>query len=189
MISHIRGAVLEVSDKYAIIDVSGIGYKLFCTNDTLSETKSGKTISLWTHLIVREDVMDLYGFTNKKDLNVFELLISISGIGPKTALNILNLISADSLINAIKAGSTSKLVKVSGIGRKTAEKIALELGDKLGSIQTTGKENSMSSDSDVIEALKALGYDTDDARNALKKIDKDITDTGAKVKAALKFLN
>jgi Holliday junction DNA helicase RuvA len=145
---------------------------------------------LFTHLAVREDALDLYGFTNKKDRNLFELLISISGIGPKTALNILSLIMSEMLIKAIRNGSTSQLVKISGIGRKTAEKILIELKDKLGGVHIDEEsELNVNSDIDTIEALKALGYSAEEAREALRDIDKEITDTGKKVKAALKILS
>jgi Holliday junction DNA helicase RuvA len=146
-------------------------------------------------MVVRDDAMDLYGFTSKKDKDFFELLISVSSIGPKSAINILGLVHSDTLASAIRSGSTSHLVKVSGIGRKTAEKIVLELKDKIGSIGSTdsgsnvGFTAAMSSDMDAIEALKALGYDADEAREALQKIDKKIEDTGQKVKAALKMLS
>jgi len=191
MISLLRGHVLEVGARYAVVDVNNVGYKVFVTDDALHSLKLNSKTTLWTHLAVREDSQDLYGFLAKKDRDFFELLITVSGIGPKSALNILSLIASDTLANAIRTGSTVHLVKVSGIGRKTAEKIVLELKDKLSSF--TGDHGmrmmaEMSSDADVIEALKALGYNADEAREALKKIDKKITDTGAKVKAALKTL-
>jgi Holliday junction DNA helicase RuvA len=142
-----------------------------------------------TYLAVREDALDLYGFTSKKDKEFFELLIGISGIGPKSALNILSLVSAEALETSIRTGSVAHLVKVSGIGKKTAEKIVLELKDKLGSIAGgAGFTAGMSSDVDAIEALKALGYDADEAREAMKKVGRDVLDIGAKVKAALKEL-
>ena len=132
--------------------------------------------------------------TTKKEKDFFELLISVSSIGPKSALNIMGMVSSDMLANAIRSGSTAHLVKVSGIGRKTAEKIVMELKDKIGSFGGKGGDQdsefsaAMSSDMDAIEALKALGYEAYEAREALKKIDKKIEDTGAKVKAGLKML-
>jgi Holliday junction DNA helicase RuvA len=105
------------------------------------------------------------------------------------ALGVLSAVSSDTLSNAIRSGSTAHLVKVSGIGRKTAEKIVLELKDKLGVISGENYADEMLSDIDAIEALKALGYDASEAREALKKVSKDITDTGDKIKAVLKFLN
>ncbi len=179
-----------MTDKYVVVDVGGLGYKVFVTADTLHSLKVGNETFLSTYLAVREDALDLYGFTSKKEKDFFELLLTISGIGPKSALNILSLVSSDTLVSAIRSGSTAHLVKVSGIGRKTAEKIVLELRDKLGGMAMTEDMSiGMSSDADAIEALKALGYDGDDAREALKKIDKEISDTAKKVRAALKLLS
>lgn len=189
MISFLRGKVLETATRSAVLEVNSIGYKIFVTDDALHSLKPGKEVAFWTHLAVREDAQDLYGFLAKKDRDFFELLITVSGIGPKSALNILSLIASDTLAGAIRTGSTAHLVKVSGIGRKTAEKIVLELKDKLAGYGSKETSAEMLSDADVIEALKALGYDTDDAREALKNIDKKISDTGMKVKAALKLLN
>ncbi len=191
MIASLRGQVTEITNKYIVVDIGGLGYKVFVTADSLHQLKAGTEARLWTHLAVREDALDLYGFVSKKEKDFFSLLITVSGIGPKSALNILSLVSSDTLAGAIRSGSTSHLVKVSGIGRKTAEKIVLDLKDKLGGIQVEDSADiraGMSSDADAIEALKALGYEADDAREALKKIDKEITDTGKKVRAALKVL-
>lgn len=192
MISSINGRVIETDDKYVVVDINGLGYKVFVTADTLHSLKVGSEANLFTHLAVREGALDLYGFVHKKEKYFFELLISVSGIGPKSALNILSLVSADTLVSAIRSGSIAHLVKVSGIGRKTAEKIVLELKDKLGGIQNEESAEiraDMSSDADAIEALKALGYEANEARDALKSIDKDVKDTSKKVKAALKLLS
>jgi Holliday junction DNA helicase RuvA len=200
MIAKLTGVVSDIGTRYAVIDVGDIGYKVFVTDDTLHGLKKGGEASLLTYLAVRENSLDLYGFIAKKDKEFFELLIGVSGIGPKSALNILSLVSVDTLASSIRTGSVAHLVKVSGIGKKTAEKILLELKDKLGGIESRGEFTAgMSSDIDAIEALKALGYDADEAREALKKVSlsaamsaeqtgKDILDTGAKVKAALKQL-
>lgn len=191
MIAKLTGTVSDVGIRHVVVDVGGVGYKVFVTDDTHHLLKKGDRASLLTYLAVREDAMDLYGFTTKKDKEFFELLIGVSGIGPKSALNILSLVSADILASSIRTGSVAHLVKVSGLGKKTAEKIVLELKDKLGKV--SGEMSSeftagMSSDMDAIEALKALGYDADDAREALKKVGKNVSDIGAKVKAALKEL-
>lgn len=188
MISFIRGKVSETNERTVIVDTGALGYKVFVTDDTANGLKVGQEKVFWTHHAVREDVEDLYGFLEKKDRDFFELLITVSGIGPKSALNILSLVAAETLASSIKTGSVAHLVKVSGIGRKTAEKIVLELKDKLGGFE--GRENTnMSGDADALEALRALGYDLDEAREALKKLDRSITDPGAKVKAALKVLS
>jgi holliday junction DNA helicase RuvA len=192
MISLLRGPIVERADKYVVIDVGGIGYKAYVTDDTLHTLSKNTEATLWTYLAVRETALDLYGFISQKERGFFELLISISGIGPKSALGILSLVDADTLARAIRSGSTSHLVKVSGIGKKTAEKIVLELKDKLGGIVDAGDvdlRTEMSSDADTISALVALGYEAGEARDALKKIDAGLTDTGAKVKAVLKMLS
>jgi Holliday junction DNA helicase RuvA len=189
MIASLHGIVTHTDARHIILEVNNIGYKVFVTADTLHTMKIGADVSLFTYLAVRENALDLYGFSNEKERNFFELLISISGIGPKGAVNILSAVSSDTLVNAIQTGSTSHLVKVSGIGRKTAEKIVLELKDKLGALASEDSSIGFSSDADALEALKMLGYDTNEARESLKKIDKSITDTGAKVKAALKVLS
>ena len=189
MIASIQGTILECGERFVVIDSAGLGYKVYVTDDTLHTLTVGDTISLRTHLVVREDALDLYGFTHPSEKRLFELLISVSGIGPKSALNILSLVTRETLIHAIQSGTTAHLTKVSGIGKKTAEKIILELKDKISAFSDTGDARGMSTDIDAIEALRALGYDATEAREALKAISKDITDTGAKIKAALKMLN
>lgn len=189
MIASLKGIITHIDEKSLVLDVNNVGYKVYVTSDTLHTTKVGANQSLFTYLAVRENALDLYGFSNEKERSMFELLISISGIGPKGAINVLSAVPVDTLSHAIQTGSTGHLVKVSGIGRKTAEKIVLELKDKLGSLLGTEDNQTLSGDSDTIEALKMLGYSTEEARESLKKIDKNITDTGDKVKAALKVLN
>ena len=197
MIASLRGQISELGNRYAIIEIGdesrgAIGYKVFLTDDSIHSLKVGQEARLSIYNVIREDANDLYGFISKKERDFFELLISISGIGPKSALNILSLVSSDTLVSAIRSGSTSHLVKVSGIGRKTAEKIVLELKDKLAPFAHNHGETEysaeISSDMDAVEALKALGFSADESREALKKVDKSITATGAKVKAALKVL-
>lgn len=189
MIASLKGTITHIDEKSLILEVNNIGYKVYVTSDTLHTANVGKNQSLFTYLAVRENALDLYGFTNEKERSTFELLISVSGIGPKGAINVLSAVPVDTLSHAIQTGSTAHLVKVSGIGKKTAEKIVLELKDRLGSLLGSHESFGLSGDSDTIEALKMLGYSTEEARESLKKIDKTITDTGEKVKAALKVLN
>jgi Holliday junction DNA helicase RuvA len=188
MISHLRGGILTVTEKYVLVDVSGVGYRVFCTSDFLAEL-SGKTeVALHTYLAVREDALDLYGFPNEDDLGFFELLISVSGIGPKSALGILGITSTDALRRAIATGDTSYLTKVSGIGRKTAEKIVLELRDKLVAHANADGKHSLRAESDAVLALQSLGYSQAEARDALKHVPSEVTDTNARIKEALKIL-
>jgi Holliday junction DNA helicase RuvA len=184
MISYIKGTVIYIDLKYLVLEVNGIGYKIYTTTEYLS-TSIGTELSFWIHMVVREDAQDLYGFPTREGVNFFELLITISGIGPKSALGILNAASVETIQSAIQSGDTSHLTKVSGIGKKNAEKIVLELKDKIETIEGLKHNN----DSDALEALHSLGYSHQEAREALKKLDKSITDTGAKVKAALKILS
>lgn len=188
MISYLRGKILSLSLKHAIIDVGGIGYKVACTNDLLSELANKEEASLYTYLAVREDALDLYGFAQSEELDFFEMLITVSGIGPKGALGILGVSSIDVLKRAIATGDTSYLTKVSGIGRKTAEKIVLELRDKLMAHSSSSDKHSLRAESDTLAALQSLGYSQAEAREALKNISPEITDTSARVKEALKLL-
>jgi len=185
MISQLTGKISYKGENYIIINVSGVGYKVFVSNDTLITAK--EDISLWTHLAVRENSLDLFGFLTKEDLDFFELLISISGIGPKTALGILNVATTETLISAISTEDTSYLTKVSGIGSKNAQKIVMELKNKIQKVFQT--PTGIKEEIDVIEALKSLGYSAKQASDALKQIDKEITGTGEKVKEALKILS
>ncbi len=186
MISKIEGIVWDIKDKFITVGIGGIGFKVFTTAETKEIYHKGKEISLNTHLVVKEDALDLYGFTTEEELSFFEMLISISGIGPKTALNVLSVSTITSLKRAISTNDISHLTKVSGIGKKVAEKIVLELKDKVES----GDENDISlrDELDVVEALKALGYSQRESREALKEVEKNITKTGDRIKEALKIL-
>ncbi len=190
MISRLTGEIVHFDLKYIILNVNGVGYKVATTVDIISKlNKDEKTVTVWTYLAVRENALDLYGFLSLSELSFFELLITISGIGPKTALGILNSASVHSLETAIQTGDTSHLTKVSGIGKKVAEKIVMELKDKVDKIEHTPESKSaMRNDSDALEALKSLGYNQNEARDALKEVAKTFTKTNDKIKEALKIL-
>ncbi|MCK5285645.1 MAG: Holliday junction branch migration protein RuvA [Candidatus Pacebacteria bacterium] len=188
MISQLTGEISFQDENYIILNVSGVGYKLFISTETFKSLKNTvKVLTFWTHLAVRENSMDLYGFLEKSEMNFFALLITISGIGPKTALGILNVANVDTLISAISSEDTSYLTKVSGIGQKNAQKIILELKNKISKIEST-TSSDIQGDIDVIEALQALGYNPQEAKKALQQTDKKITDVGKKIKEAIKFL-
>lgn len=189
MIAHLSGSVLAKKPPVLILDVQGVGYKMFCTESLFDVIQVGDDLSLYTHLVVREDVMDLYGFLAQEELDLFILLIGVNGIGPRSALGIMGLEKLETLLSAIGEGDVGYLTKVSGVGKKSAEKIVLELRDKVGSfeISTLGKDRR--ENEDMIEALKTLGYRADNARDALRKIPKDITEQGAILREALKLLS
>lgn len=189
MISRLTGNIAHIDLKYVVIDVNGVGYKVFVAGDAIAKLNKEKT-SLWTYMAVRENAMDLYGFLSLAELNFFELLITISGIGPKTAMGILNVASVHSIETAVQTGDTTHLTKISGIGKKVAEKIVMELKDKVGTAtaQSPEQEQTMKNDADALEALKSLGYTQSEARDVLKKIDRKIKKTSDKIKEALKIL-
>lgn len=189
MIAHLEGTVLHMTDKFIVIDVAGVGYKVFASSDALTLCEIGSPIALWIYTAVRETAFDLYGFATIDEMAFFELLLDVSGIGPKSALSILSVAPADTLKRAIATGDMSYLNKVSGIGKKTAEKIIVELRDKLHAHKgELGAPSALRDESDIIEALKSLGYNQTDARDALKEVPPTIVGTNARIKEALKVL-
>lgn len=185
MIGSIRGKIILKTDKFLIVETGGVGYKMSVSPDVLSKAKKvGEEILLWIHTHVREDALDLYGFLNREELEFFEMLLNVSGIGPRSALAILGIASIETLRKAIGTGDTSYLTKISGIGKKTAERIIIELRDKIG--EEKGG-SSLQGELDALEALKSLGYSQNEAREALKKVSAE-TDTNTKIREALKIL-
>ena len=167
MIGSIKGKIILKTEKFVIVETGGVGYKISVSPDTLSKLKkTDELVSFWIHTHVREDILDLYGFLDRQELEFFEMLINVSGIGPKGALSILGIASIETLRKAISTGDTAYLTKVSGIGRKTAEKIIIELRDKMGEAKTG---TSLQGELDALEALRSLGYSQSEAREALKK--------------------
>jgi Holliday junction DNA helicase RuvA len=185
MIASIEGKILLKEARFAVVDVGGIGYKVFLSVMGVAKVGVGESEKFWTHLHVREDAMDLYGFLEKDELEFFENLISISGIGPKSALGILSLAPVGTLRRAISSGDTSYLTKISGIGRKTAEKIVLELKDKFANEkEKMGVETEH--DSDILDALISLGYTQKEAREMVQRIPRDIKGRENRLKEALR---
>jgi Holliday junction DNA helicase RuvA len=179
MIGYLKGAVIREDIKSVVVLVGSLGYKVF----TNSPVKKNESVEFWTYLAVRENALDLYGFRNKEELDFFELLITVSGIGPKSALAILSVATLPNLRHAISTGDTTHLVKVSGVGKKSAEKIVLELKDKIEG----GNVNMHEGDILALDALKSLGYGEREARDALKKVEGK--DAEEKIKKAIKLLS
>ncbi|MCC7004831.1 Holliday junction branch migration protein RuvA [Candidatus Nomurabacteria bacterium] len=189
MISKIEGNIAKIDLRFVIVDVNGVGFKVNTTTDAIekaTKTKNEK-ISFWTYLAVRENALDLYGFLDEESLHFFELLIGISGIGPKSALSILNATTIDTIREAVSSGDPTYLTKVSGVGKKSAEKIIIELKDKLGAEIGERPTHNMKDSALAIEALKSLGYGEREAREVVKKLDKN-AGTQEIVKQALKIL-
>ncbi|MEK7461654.1 MAG: Holliday junction branch migration protein RuvA [Patescibacteria group bacterium] len=188
MIACLSGIVRHKDLNTIIVDVSGVGYKVWVTTETALEIAPDSPIFLWTHLVVRETALELFGFLDKETLDTFNLLITISGIGPKSALGILNVVTPPMLRQAIASEDTTYLTRVSGIGKKNAEKIVLELKNKL-KITKEDRGGDLRSEGDALEALVSLGYNERDARGVLKQVPKGVEGAGERVKAALKLLS
>lgn len=186
MIGSIKGKIILKKDKFIIVETAGVGYKI---NISPSDSVIGKKINdeafFWTYLHVREDALDLFGFTDYKELEFFQMLLNVSGIGPRSALAILGIASIETLKQAIGTGDISYLTKISGIGKKTAEKIVIELRDKMKEEKSGGV---LQHELDALEALKSLGYSQQEAREALKKVSPD-KDVNGKIREALKILS
>lgn len=192
MIAMLTGTIAENQNNAVILNVGDVGYRVYIGKNTFSSLQNAKeneTVTFWTHLAVRETSLDIYGFLDKKEVTFFEMLISISGIGPKSALAILNIADVPTLITAVSTKDSSYLTKVSGIGKKNAEKIILELENKLGSLEGDDQTEHMKEDMETLEALQALGYDTKEAREVLKKIPSETKNTSERVREALKILS
>ena len=159
MIGSIKGKIILKTAKFLIVGTGGVGYKIYVSPDTLSKAKkTSELVFFWIHTHVLEDAIDLYGFLVREELEFFEMLINISGIGPRSALAILGIASLETLRKAIGTGDTAYLTKISGIGKKTAEKIVIELRDKVLTTYTDGTNESRKNESDALEALKALDW-------------------------------
>ncbi|MEI8339390.1 MAG: Holliday junction branch migration protein RuvA [bacterium] len=189
MIQHLTGSVIWAETKYFVLDVAGVGYKVYGTSESCAKAYKSLNdkMAVWIHMVVREDAMDLYGFLTREDLEFFELLITVSGIGPKSALGVMGISPVDSLKAAIASSDTTHLVKVSGIGKKLAEKIVLELKDKV-TAGTEAGQNILRDDVEVLEALKAIGYGHNEARDMLQLIPPTVTGTKDRIKHALKIV-
>lgn len=190
MISTISGKIKYCTDKFLILETGGIGFKIFVSSDNLFElsNKIEEDIMLWTYLSVKEDALDLYGFKDVSELDFFEKIISVSGIGPKKGISIMSVAPTETLKKAIATKDLSYLTQVSGIGRKNAEKIILELKDKMGELDDSEGLENIKDESDVLMAIRSLGYGTQEAREVIKNIPKEIKGVSEKVKWALKEL-
>ncbi len=186
MIARLRGSVIARGKDYLIVEASGVGYKVFVPADVLASTRLAEEIVLQTHLQVREDNFSLFGFTTDDALDLFEQLLTVSGVGPKSALTILSAMSPEAIRLAIGQEQPGVLARVPGVGKKTAEKIVVTLKDRIGAV-TAGEEllALTAADAEVIEALTALGYSVVEAQRALQNIPRDITGVEDRLRRAL----
>lgn len=187
MIGYLEGKVLDKNSTQATVLVSGVGYRVSAPLSFLDQLKPGTEAKIFTYLAVRENALDLYGFENLDERTLFELLLTVSGIGPKTALSVLNTASKAQIEKAVVEQNAGYLTKVAGVGKKVSEKIVLELKGKISPSNHSGSVGD--TDSDVVEALVSLGYSQKQAREAVRDIPDDTNNASEKIKFALKNLN
>ncbi|MGM8298291.1 Holliday junction branch migration protein RuvA [Clostridium perfringens] len=199
MYEYIRGQFQGISKDYVVIELNNIGYKIFTSGNTMSNMpKVGDEVILYLEQIVREDFIGLYGFTTKEELEMFKLLLSINGIGAKAALSLLSISTVNNLKYAIMMGDEKHITRAPGIGKKTAQRIILELKDKLKPDELTSEEGQLiegindNSDysfniNETLSALMALGYTEKEAQKALEKVDKTLSIENM-IKESLKLL-
>lgn len=197
MISYIKGRLEIKSKDYIVVDVGGIGYKIFMSKTAIKELEKGKEVKIFTYMKVREDDISLYGFLNNEELVTFELLISVGGVGAKSAITILSNISPSKFALAVITNDVNTLKKLPGIGAKTAARIILELKDKMKTEQSIENSNNEqikkaivldNKANDALEALCVLGYARKDVEIVISKIDTSKFSVEEIIKQGLKFL-
>ena len=191
MIAYLSGKIIKKSDKDIILLVGGIGYQIYLPEKFLSKLENDRDLNLFIYHKQREDAQELYGFETYEEREFFLQLISVSGVGPKSAISVLSVAEVSDLSSAIVSGNADIFKRVSGIGSKTAERIVVELKNKLGVINIKNSIEDFSNsntDLEVFEALGALGFSDQDIRNVYKIIPKDLESSSDKIKFALKTL-
>lgn len=185
MLYNLNGRLTVTDVNFIVVECGGVGFKCFTTLNTVKEIgKVGDSVNVFTYLAVREDAMDLYGFASLAELDAFKLLITVSGIGPKAAAAILSELTPDKLALCIASGDAKSITRAQGVGKKTAERVVLELKDKMGSIAVGSTSDAVSSAASVgtgtdsaeaVEALVALGYSQSDAAVVVGGMDKSLS--------------
>lgn len=189
MISYLNGKILKRLTTFIIVEINGVGYRVEVLPVVAAEANEGEQIELYVHQYVREDTLSLYGFKNFKQLETFELLISISGIGPKLAFNIISTTTQDELRKAVAKTDISVLSRIPGIGKKSASKIMLELSNKLDIEQRIDKILFSPDDELAVEALVNLGFKRKEAYRAIQEKGRIHDKLEDKIKAGLNYLN
>ena len=190
MIAYLRGKVINKRNNYLILNVHDVGYKIFISSKKYDEVVIGNDLELYIYQQVGEQILALYGLNSCDELSFFELLISVSGIGPKTALGVFNIGSIREIQSSILEGDASLICQAPGIGKKTAERLILELRNKVGALTISdGQLDSYQNlAGEELDALISLGYNMLEAREALKNINSEIKESGERIKQALKYL-
>lgn len=187
MIAQLEGKIVGIKGNTVTLMVGGVGYQVFLSTYTLGKVAGQAQTLFYIHTHVREDMLALYGFLNEEELDMFELLISISGIGPKVALSILSIADVKTIRTAVVNQDSTILTRVSGVGKKTAERVIMELQNKVDAVGAEDQASALAGQ-DALEALTSLGYSVSQAREALKLVAPDVTDVSARIRQALKNL-
>jgi len=188
MIGRIQGTIVEKEFPQLIVSCNGVGYEIAVPMSTFYPLpRTGEEVTLLTHLVVREDAHLLFGFLTVAERAAFRQLLKISGVGPKVALSVLSGLSVDDLSEAVSGGDASRLTKIPGIGKKTAERLVLELRDKVPKMSLAVRVEGRAAGSDVVNALLALGYNDREAQAAVKDLPADLQLADA-IRQALKQL-
>ena len=189
MIATLRGEISQIEDNAIILEVGGVGMRLFVPAPLRTRLKVGEALLLYTHLVVREDALTLYGFESQSDRELFNILLGVDGVGPKVALSVLSSMTVDAVQRAVFADEAEMLSRVPGVGKKTAQKMALHLKDKLKPTDALARVAAMSdADSEVLAALTALGYSVVEAQAAIQSLSKDAPqDTEERLRLALGY--
>lgn len=184
MIAFVKGVVATVTEETVVVDVNGIGYELYCSGSALRTAKAGERISLFTYLQVKEDGVTLFGFLSEHEKRLFLKLLSVSGVGPKSAVSVLVCMSADELVEAVATADAKRLSKVKGLGKKTAEKIILELHGKISAAEVMGASDEPTQptasaaklsklDEDAVATLQNLGFTRSESVQAVTRAKAD----------------
>lgn len=189
MIATLRGEVSQIEDNAIIVEVGGVGLRVFVPAPLRTRLKAGDGLMLYTHLVVREDAWSLYGFESQADRELFNILLGVDGVGPKVALSVLSSMTLDAIQRAVFAEEGELLSRVPGVGKKTAQKMALHLKDKLKPTDALARVAAMSdTDSEVLAALTSLGYSVVEAQAAIQSLGKDAPDdTEERLRLALQY--
>ena len=189
MIATLRGEIAQIEENALVIEVGGVGLRVFVPAPLRTRMKAGEVTFLYTHLIVREDALTLYGFESQPERELFNILLGVDGVGPKVALSVLSAMTLDSIQRAVFADEADMLSRVPGVGKKTAQKMALHLKDKLKPVDALASVAAMTDrDSEVLAALTALGYSVVEAQAAIQALPKDAPeDTEERLRMALQY--
>ena len=192
MIGYLKGKIISAKPTELLLDVNGVGYQIRISINTFDKISGNESVSLFIHTNVREDSITLFGFYSEAEKEMFELLITINGVGPKSALSLLSGISTDELKHAVTSGNIERIIAVPGIGRKTAERLILELKNKVGDIKEEGiTPTKPSLQKEAVAALTTLGYNLVGSEKAVNKILAESSDCSLEelIKNSLKELN